>query len=78
MAKSKFTTLQERAESLNGRSALYAIKTRYAERQSGTEELSFPVTVTATKIAFQRVLCRIEPVDGEGHWWVEERKLAFE
>ena len=73
-AQAAMTTRQEmeaEGQRLVGKTALYSVRTRFVGQQSGTPDISFRVTIMAYRVVFGRLRVRIEPVDGEGHWWVE-------
>ena len=69
--------LKRQGRALVGQAARYAVRSRYFKQQSGTPDLVFPVKITDFRVAFGRLRVRIEPVDGEGHWWVEAPSAAL-
>lgn len=58
------------SRSLVGQRAAYSVRSRYPDAQSGTTDLKFPVLITDQRVSYGKVRVRIEPVGGEGHWWV--------
>lgn len=63
-----------------GQTGMYSVQRRKpATRDDGsTPKLTFPVVVLEAKLAGNRPIVRIRPVNGHGSWWVALFTIQFD